>query len=60
VQTIDNFKVTNLSDTTLGYSGNVYSIEDATRNNIIYPSLDPSVFEVKYPREDIKGRVIDL
>jgi hypothetical protein len=23
----------------------------------VYPSLDPSVFEIKYPDSDIKGRV---
>jgi hypothetical protein len=43
-----------------GYSGNVYDIKAATRNNIIYPSLDPSIFEVKYPDTDIKGRVVKL
>jgi hypothetical protein len=27
---------------------------------MIYPSLDPSIFEVKYPNRDIKGRVVSL
>lgn len=58
VQTVSSFTITNLYDTILGYSGNVYDIAGATRNNIIYPSLDPSIFEVKYPNADIKGRVI--
>jgi hypothetical protein len=38
------------------YSPNSYNIEAATRGKIIYPSLDPSVFEVKFPGTDIKGR----
>jgi hypothetical protein len=25
---------------------------------MVYPSLDPSIFEVKYPNKDLKGRVI--
>ena len=38
------------------YSSNSYNIEAATKGKIVYPSLDPSVFEVKYPDSDIKGR----
>ena len=41
-----------------GYSGNVYDVEKASRNGIIYPSLDPSIFEVKYPNQDILGKVV--
>jgi len=25
---------------------------------MVYPSLDPSIFEVKFPNKDIKGRAI--
>jgi hypothetical protein len=32
----------------------------ATLNGVIYPSLDPSIFEVKYPDTDIQGRVVTL
>jgi hypothetical protein len=39
------------------YSSNSYNIEAATKDKIVYPSLDPSVFEIKYPDSDIKGRV---
>ena len=39
------------------YSPNSYNIDAATKNKIVYPSLDPSVFEIKYPDSDIKGRV---
>jgi len=40
------------------YSSNSYNIQAATKNKMVYPSLDPSVFEVKYPNKDIKGRVV--
>ena len=60
VQTVQDIKVVNKYDSNLGYSNNLYDIESATRNNIIYPSLDCMCFEIKYPNSDIKGRVIDL
>tara|TARA_R110000822_G_scaffold128195_39_gene264018 strand:- start:1496 stop:3370 length:1875 start_codon:yes stop_codon:yes gene_type:complete len=60
VQTVQDIKFVNLFDTNDGYSGNVYDMETATRNGIVYPSLDPMIFEIKYPRRDIKGRVNDL
>jgi hypothetical protein len=40
------------------YSKNSYNISSATKGKMVYPSLDPSVFEVKYPNKDIKGRVV--
>ena len=40
------------------YARNSYDIKGATKNKIIYPSLDPSIFEVKFPDKDIKGRAI--
>jgi hypothetical protein len=40
------------------YSPNRYNVEEATRAKIIYPSLDPCVFEVKFPNKDIKGRAL--
>ena len=58
VQSVVGVKFLNLFDTDFGYSGNVYDLQTATRNGIIYPSLDPSIFEVKYPTQDIRGRVI--
>jgi len=60
VQTVSSIAIENLYDSDSGYSGNLYDIKSATRNGIIYPSLDPSIFEVKFPDADIKGRVIDL
>ena len=43
-----------------GYSGNLYDVDQATKNRIIYPSLDPSIFEIKYPNKDIRGRAVTL
>lgn len=59
VQSVINVTFTNLFDTDFGYSGNVYDLKPATRNGIIYPSLDPSIFEVKYLEKDIRGRVVN-
>jgi hypothetical protein len=39
------------------YSSNSYNIDAATKDKIVYPSLDPSIFEIKFPDTDIKGRV---
>ena len=48
-----------LSNKCLGaYSRHSYNLTEATRGKMVYPSLDPSIFEVKYPSKDIKGRVI--
>ena len=60
VQTVKNISITNKAGTTSGYSQYSYDIEGATQNQVIYPSLDPSIFEVKYPNEDIKGKVVPL
>jgi hypothetical protein len=38
------------------YAPNSYDMKAATKNKIIYPSLDPSVFELKFPAADIKGK----
>ena len=58
VQTVVSSKIRNIYDSDNGYSGNVYDLAPATKNGIIYPSLDPSIFEVKYPNQDIRGRVV--
>jgi NAD dependent epimerase/dehydratase family enzyme len=50
----------NLVGENIGYSKYAYSIPAATANNVVYPSLDPSIFEVKYPNQDIQGRVVPL
>ena len=57
VQTVKDIIITNKAGTSSGYSQYGYDISSATQNRVIYPSLDPSIFEVKYPNTDIKGRV---
>tara|TARA_R100001163_G_C4963004_1_gene126033 strand:+ start:49 stop:642 length:594 start_codon:yes stop_codon:yes gene_type:complete len=58
VQNVINTNILNLFDSDDGYSGNTYDLPTATKNGIIYPSLDPSIFEVKFPNSDIRGRVV--
>jgi hypothetical protein len=41
-----------------GYSGNFFDINTSIRGGVLYPALDPSIFEVKYPNTDIKGKVL--
>ena len=41
-----------------GYSGNIYDINSASQEGIIYPSMDPSIFELKFPNSDIEGKVV--
>ncbi len=60
VQTVKNIKFSNKSGIPSGYSEYAYDIEGATLNGVIYPSLDPSIFEVRYLNNDIKGRVVPL
>jgi len=60
VQTVQNITVNNLAGEALGYSKFSYDIPLATVNGVIYPSIDPMVFEVKNPTQDIKGRVVPL
>jgi hypothetical protein len=60
VQTVKNINIFNKAGTTSGYSQYAYDIIGATQNQIIYPSLDPSIFEVKFPSQDIRGKVVPL
>ncbi len=60
VQTVQKISITNIAGTNVGYSQYGYDISAATLNGVIYPSLDPSIFEVKYPDVDIQGRVVTL
>ena len=60
VQTVKNISIINKSGTNSGYSAYSYNIPFATQNKVIYPSLDPSIFEVRYPNTDIKGKVVPL
>ena len=58
VQTVKRVTITNKAGVSEGYSQYGYDIEGATQSGVIYPSIDPSIFEVKYPNEDISGRVV--
>jgi hypothetical protein len=60
VQTVKNISLSNKAGTTSGYSQYAYDITGATQNQVIYPSQDPSIFEVRYPNTDIKGKVVPL
>lgn len=40
------------------YSKVKYNIQSATKGKMVYPSLDPSIFELKFPGKDIKGRAV--
>jgi hypothetical protein len=60
VQTVKNVEIVNLSGQALGYSNYSYDTKGATIDNVVYPSIDPMIFEVKYPNVDIKGRVVSL
>lgn len=60
VQTVKNIEILNFVGSNLGYSDFAYDISGATRNNVVYPSIDPMIFEIKYPDVDIQGRVVPL
>jgi len=61
VQNITMMEITNITKD--GYSNNIYDMteaepltEEGKPSGIIYPSLDPMIFELKYPHKDIQGR----
>jgi hypothetical protein len=59
VQTVKDVRITNL----VGggrYSSWAYDIPGATTGNVVYPSVDAMIFEVKYPDSDIRGRVVSF
>jgi len=58
VMSVPSVKISNLCGGDGNYSPNSYNIDKATQGKIIYPSLDPCVFELKYPNKDIKGRAL--
>ena len=60
VQTVTNILIKNISGVTKGYSNYSYDLSAATNNGIIYPSVDPMIFELKYSQSDIIGRVVPL
>jgi hypothetical protein len=59
VQSVTKIEVVNKQENTgTTYSKYAYDISGATRQGNIYPSIDPSIFEVRYPDTDIQGRVV--
>ena len=58
VQTVSKIEVVNKQGG--NYSEYAYDIKGATRNNIVYPSYDVMIFELKYPNIDIKGRTTTI
>ena len=58
VQTVESVMVKNKQGGR--YSDFAYDVEGATKKNVVYPSYDPMIFEVKFPDNDIKGRITTL
>jgi hypothetical protein len=61
VQSVVSLKIKNLTPlTTSGesYSSVEYDIDASTKDDMIYPSLDPSIWEIKYQDKDIRGSCI--
>ena len=57
VQSMVTLDINNISGLSSGYSQYKYSFTKALRDSVIYPSMDPSIFELKYPNTDINGRI---
>ena len=55
VQSIVNIDIYNLTSMNGNYSAISYDIAAATKNGVVYPSVDPSCWECKYPNSDIHG-----
>lgn len=58
VQTVKNISIVNKAGKK--YSEFGYDITGATKDNVVYPSFDPCCFEIKFPNQDIEGRVTTL
>ncbi len=60
VQTVKSVKITNKSGEENNYTKYSYDIDSANINGVIYPSLDPSIFEIKFPDIDINGKSVSF
>ena len=58
VQTVKDILISN--KTGASYSTYSYDVEGATINQVVYPSIDPMIFEVKFPNSDIKGKIVNI
>jgi hypothetical protein len=56
VQSVIKVDLTNLSGG--NYSTYSYDLKSATKQGVIYPSLDPMIFEVRFPDDDIYGKIV--
>ena len=56
VQSVIKVDIENLAGG--NYSPYSYDIKAATKQGVVYPSLDPMIFEVRYPDSDIYGRIV--
>ena len=59
VQNVNRVHLNNVSGESLGYSKYSYDFNSALINNVLYPSMDPSIFELKNPDQDITGRIVN-
>ncbi len=60
VQTVKSVDIYNKSGESAGYSKYAYDVRGATQNNTVFPSQDPSIFEVKYLNSDIRGSITNF
>ena len=51
-------QIVNKHSRAAGYSGNLYDIVSATKEGVVYTSMDPSCFEMRFPNIDIEVRVV--
>lgn len=58
VQTVESIEIENKQGG--NYSIYAYDVKGATKKNVVYPSFDPMIFEVKFPNQDIQGRITTL
>ena len=56
VQSVIKVDLANLSGG--NYSTYSYDLKSATKQGVVYPSLDPMIFEVRYPDIDIYGKIV--
>jgi hypothetical protein len=56
VQSVIKVNIENLAGG--NYSPYSYDIAAATKQGVVYPSVDPMIFEVRYPDTDIYGKIV--
>ncbi len=60
VQSVTNIEIVNKYGESKGYSKYGYDIQSATKMEIVYPSKDKAIFEVRYPDMDINGKITTI